>query len=127
MIKNVFIYKKLLEDEYQKVKNELDSLGKPHDDDKNNYDTVSANIDTSVSSKEDVADKIESMETRAGIEVELEKKIDEIVKALQAIEDGTYGICVVCGKEISEERLNINPQAVSCSSCYSSLKSSSKI
>lgn len=38
----------------------------------------------------------------------------EIDEALARIDAGTYGTCVVCGKEIPEERLNAVPYATLC-------------
>jgi DnaK suppressor protein len=38
----------------------------------------------------------------------------EIDKALQRIEDGTYGKCTECGKEIPVERLEVYPWASLC-------------
>lgn len=38
----------------------------------------------------------------------------EIERALQRIEDGTYGTCTVCGKEIGAERLEAYPWASLC-------------
>jgi RNA polymerase-binding protein DksA len=38
----------------------------------------------------------------------------EIDDALQRIEDGTYGTCTACGKEISAERLDAHPWASLC-------------
>ena len=37
-----------------------------------------------------------------------------VENALQAIKDGTYGICEVCGKEIQVERLEAIPYATVC-------------
>ena len=37
--------------------------------------------------------------------------------ALEAIDAGTYGICVDCGEEISEGRLRALPDAVRCVPC----------
>ena len=39
---------------------------------------------------------------------------EQVVAALQRIEDGTYGRCVDCGKELSEERLDARPEAARC-------------
>lgn len=38
----------------------------------------------------------------------------EIEAALARIEDGTYGRCIDCGKEIPEGRLEIKPEAARC-------------
>ena len=43
--------------------------------------------------------------------------ISEIDAALQRIEDGTYGTCVNCGREIPRERLEANPWASLCIDC----------
>ena len=46
-----------------------------------------------------------------------EQVISEIDDALKRIEDGTYGTCVSCGKEIPRERLEANPWASLCIDC----------
>jgi len=40
--------------------------------------------------------------------------LKEIDQAFQRMEEGTYGICTVCGKPIPEERLEALPQAQTC-------------
>src|SRR5690625_3494388 len=40
-----------------------------------------------------------------------ERELDAINRALHAIEEGTYGICTVCGREIAYERLKAQPTA----------------
>jgi DnaK suppressor protein len=40
-----------------------------------------------------------------------------IIQALQAIEKGTYGLCVDCGEQISEKRLKYYPNASRCIAC----------
>ncbi len=47
-------------------------------------------------------------------EQKLLKKID---KALKKIEEGTYGICEACGREIDEKRLEARPEATLCIEC----------
>jgi len=41
----------------------------------------------------------------------------EVEGALQAMEDGTYGLCTVCGKEIGLARLEARPYARRCITC----------
>ena len=43
-----------------------------------------------------------------------EGELGKVENALQAIKDGTYGICEVCGKEIQVERLEAIPYATVC-------------
>ncbi len=45
------------------------------------------------------------------------QEIKRIERALQKINDGTYGICVDCGEEISEKRLKSNLNAARCLAC----------
>ena len=45
------------------------------------------------------------------------KLIVKIKEALERIESGTFGICEVCGDEISEERLKARPVTTLCIDC----------
>ncbi len=40
-----------------------------------------------------------------------------IDEALENIEDGTYGVCEVCGKNIPKKRLDALPEATMCTKC----------
>ncbi len=44
-------------------------------------------------------------------------KLNNINDALYKIENGTYGVCDACKKQIDEERLEILPETALCSSC----------
>jgi RNA polymerase-binding transcription factor DksA len=46
-----------------------------------------------------------------------EHHLRDIDAALQRIEDGTYGICVVCGGPIAAARLEVRPMALTCVAC----------
>lgn len=48
------------------------------------------------------------------LEENSETVLREIDAALQRIEDGTYGVCEGCGKQIEEERLEAIPWARLC-------------
>jgi RNA polymerase-binding transcription factor DksA len=45
---------------------------------------------------------------------QLEAELDELERALGKIEEGTYGICEACGKEIPPERLEAMPGTRLC-------------
>ena len=47
--------------------------------------------------------------------------LDKINDALSYIEDGSYGKCKVCGKEIDKERLEFLPYAVNCINCQDTI------
>jgi len=44
-------------------------------------------------------------------------RLKKIEAALGRLEDGRFGICASCGKNISEERLGAIPYAVMCIGC----------
>jgi len=47
------------------------------------------------------------------------KLINKIKAALERIEDGTYGICEMCGEDISIPRLKARPVTTLCIQCKS--------
>jgi DnaK suppressor protein len=49
-----------------------------------------------------------------GLEENVEHLLGEIESALERIASGTYGTCVVCGRQIHEERLRAVPYATLC-------------
>jgi RNA polymerase-binding protein DksA len=53
-------------------------------------------------------------ELDAGLGDNAEHLLAEIEAALDRIERGTYGICVVCGRPIGRERLEALPYATLC-------------
>jgi len=45
------------------------------------------------------------------------RKVRSMQQALERFEEGTYGICEICEKEISAQRLEALPQARLCIEC----------
>jgi DnaK suppressor protein len=63
----------------------------------------------------DSGDRSQSLFTReidATVEQTLEKRLQYVERALQKIEEGTYGICDDTGKPIPGERLEAVPEAI---------------
>ncbi len=52
----------------------------------------------------------------------LEKKIEEINRALETAKKGTYGICERCSKPINPERLKVLPETTLCVKCKNTLE-----
>ncbi|GAA4869651.1 TraR/DksA family transcriptional regulator [Serinicoccus chungangensis] len=52
--------------------------------------------------------------TAVGAHDNLQGLLDEIGTALEAVEDGSYGRCRVCGEAIPEGRLEARPWATTC-------------
>ena len=47
------------------------------------------------------------------------QEIASVRRALERIEDGSYGTCANCGGEISDKRLEVRPEAALCIDCAS--------
>jgi DnaK suppressor protein len=55
--------------------------------------------------------------TEVGVGGALETKQLRVLRALEKLEDGTYGICDSCGKPIAPARLRFAPESVLCIDC----------
>jgi len=53
-------------------------------------------------------------ERNIGISDGLQDELYDVEQALQRIDDGTYGLCQVCGEPIGIERLEARPSATFC-------------
>ena len=53
------------------------------------------------------------------IESGMKSELDRVEAALRHVEDGSYGFCERCGKEIPAERLEVLPSALHCIQCAS--------
>lgn len=55
------------------------------------------------------------------------KLISKIQKALERVENGTFGICEKCGEDISEERLKARPVTTLCIDCKADQENQEKL
>jgi RNA polymerase-binding protein DksA len=65
----------------------------------------------------DIATETVDREIDYTLEEHDERLLSDIDAALGRIEDGTYGVCVNCGAQISPERLEAMPWATLCIDC----------
>ncbi len=52
-----------------------------------------------------------------GVEGSALVEAQQIHAAIGRIDDGTYGVCLTCGKAIGEKRLQALPYAIQCMDC----------
>jgi len=52
-----------------------------------------------------------------GIVTSLKKRLDDVDRALTKIYDGTFGVCMICGKNIGTARMEFRPTSVRCVDC----------
>ena len=58
-----------------------------------------------------IRDRVEDWDERRSTIAALETRYNNIKRALDKIEKGTYGICEISGQPIEAERLKANPAA----------------
>ncbi len=109
--------KQRLEQEEAQVELELTDIGHLHNEATGNWDGTSGDLQAGTEDENVYADKVEEELTNEAIVDELEIRLNNIKKALEKIEEGTYGICEKCGAEIEEDRLEANPAATLCMEC----------
>lgn len=96
--------KRQLEQELQEIEQRLEESERPQATELSNYDNHPAD------NASDLTDQL----TEMAMDEHREDTVEEIKKALQAMADGTYGKCVVCGEEIPLGRLEAMPKALTC-------------
>lgn len=55
--------------------------------------------------------------TDVGVGHSLEVTADRVARALQKLEEGTYGVCDACGGPIAPRRLEVAPESALCIDC----------
>jgi RNA polymerase-binding transcription factor DksA len=113
-MENTKHFKTLLESELKVVEKELESIGRINPSNPSDWEAKPDQMDTLASDSNDVADSIESYEENTAILKQLEIRFNEIKKALEKIEKGTYGLCEADHHPIEKERLEANPAASTC-------------
>jgi DnaK suppressor protein len=57
-----------------------------------------------------------------GVAKRLEARLERVDRALEKLEDGTYGTCDACGDAIDPRRLRAAPESTVCVSCPQPLR-----
>lgn len=112
--------KEKLEKEKVMVEEQLKKFAKKDEKLPGDWDTVFPSYNGGESggaALEKAADEVEEYEALLPVEFTLETRLRDIELALEKIKKGKYGICEKCGKEITERRLKIYPEARFCLKC----------
>jgi DnaK suppressor protein len=100
--------------EKESLEKDLGKIGTPVDKKTGDYETSFDNIG---SNWEENATEVDEYTANLPVEVSLEKKLQDVLAALDEMEKGTYGICQNCQQEIDLDRLKITPSARTCIKC----------
>lgn len=63
------------------------------------------------------ADETEELGNQLSVGDTMRERLNNIDEALEKVENGTYGICEECGKEIGEKVLQAAPESIICAEC----------
>ena len=102
---------------YQKIKEKLLDRQKELDDILKGLSEEKVADVTEVQDPGDQAAAASSEDVMLSIQANEYEEYRMINKALQAIEEGTYGKCIDCGNPIAEKRLLLYPNATRCITC----------
>lgn len=100
--------------EKEELEKNIGRIARPVDKEEGDYETT---FDDIGNDRDDNATEVDQYSDNLSVETTLEKKLQDVIDALERMENGTYGICENCQKEISIERLKANPSAKTCISC----------
>ena len=111
---NTEIYKQKLEEERDFILKQLQeqAVKNPHAEEDWIPDVKEVGNETS--SIDEVSQKHTDEQSNTGIVNDLEVRFANVKKALEKIENGSFGICEVSGTPIEKERLDANPAARTC-------------
>lgn len=108
------IYKVRLESMLKDLTEELKTVGIQNPENEKDWIAVPQKIDEKEPDANISADATEDWNERRAIVATLETRYNNIKNALARIEEGTYGVCEVCEKQIEPQRLDANPAAATC-------------
>lgn len=109
-------FKQLLEKELAAVEKELKTVGVENPKNPDDWEAKETEMDVmnATADANEAADKQEEYGENRAINDTLEVRYNAIKRALEKIEDGSFGTCEICHKPIEEARLNANPAARTC-------------
>lgn len=107
-------YKKILEDEKEKLAHELDQLGVRTTPSGDEWHAQVSKLDIQEADQNEAADRVEEAQIDQIVLDELEARYRLVEHALAKFSSDTYGVCEVSGEPIEEDRLHANPAARTC-------------
>ncbi len=98
-------YRIILEQEKEKLEKEIAE------------DEKGVDFGSDIEGGDEESDEVEERGNRIAVANELKKRLQEIEGALKRIKSGSYGKCLNCEGEISENILDLIPESELCQEC----------
>lgn len=106
--------RQILEEKRAKIEAELKSFAHRKNKAAGDFD---ANYPEYGTKEDENASEVAEFSDNLSLEATLEGTLDDVKRALDRIDKGSYGKCKYCGKPIDERRLTARPESGSCVSC----------
>lgn len=100
--------------ELSELTKELNAIGRQKPGNPSDWEAEAPSDDVQPGDLNEAADKIEGYEENTAILKELEVRYNNVKRALERLDNDTYGICSICKEPIELERLEANPAAATC-------------
>lgn len=104
------VFTATLETELERVIQDLSSIA-VYTEATDDWVAVPVASDLQTADENEEADAVEEWNQRRALMAQLEIRYRNIKRALQKLEEGTFGTCEISGQPIEEERLAANPAA----------------
>jgi RNA polymerase-binding transcription factor DksA len=114
MTNNTEHYKKLLEKELKGLEKDLKTIGRINPDNPKDWEATPPKDGDIGAEKEELAEKMETYESDTAVLKQLEIRYNDVKEALARTYNDTFGRCIICNKEIEDDRLGANPAAKTC-------------
>ncbi len=111
MTTNFNLYRSRLESEQKRLNDELAQLQASQ------HPTEERREGSPFGKREEEATESFELEKRLALEKRAREQLTEVEHALHKFEEGTYGLCDICGQPIDPARLEALPQASQCLKC----------
>ncbi len=105
--------KEQLEKERDLLVGEMGDMGKLNPE-TGEWEATPEVLETPESDPNNMADRFEDFEERSSMIKDLGARLNNILRALKAVNRESFGKCKVCKKEIEKERMEANPAAETC-------------
>ncbi len=107
-------YKTALETMLEAVTLELKDVGIHNPENPSDWIAVPEDMDVNVPDSNLAADVVEEWDERQALVATLERRYNDVRRALEKLSLRTFGRCEICSEEIESDRLTVNPTARTC-------------
>lgn len=104
------IFNTMLKEELATIVSDLQTIA-THNKETDDWVAIPVSGEVGNADENEAADTVEEWNERRALMAQLEIRYRNIIRALQKIQDGTYGKCEISGQPIEIERLRANPAA----------------